>query len=77
MAVCAERRGTGIGAVLGEAALACARRLGASEAYLHAQAHAVPFYAALGFIAVGDGFEEAGIPHVAMRRILARTGDPD
>ncbi len=76
MAVRGDRRSTGVGERLAHAAIDCARRCGASEIYLHAQKHAVGFYAGAGFETVGPEFEEAGIPHVPMRRVLAETGDP-
>jgi predicted GNAT family N-acyltransferase len=38
---------------------------------LHAQTHAAAFYARYGFVAEGDLFMEAGIPHVTMTRTLA------
>ena len=40
---------------------------GVHEYYLHAQTYAVKFYERFGFIAEGDEFEEAGIPHLQMR----------
>jgi len=76
MAVRAERRSTGVGRRLAHAAIDCARRWGASEIYLHAQMQAVGFYAGVGFEQAGGEFEEAGIAHVPMRRVLAATGDP-
>ena len=36
----------------------------------NAQTHATPFYARYGFVAFGEEFVEAGIPHVAMARDL-------
>jgi predicted GNAT family N-acyltransferase len=33
------------------------------EIYLHAQVQAIPFYLELGFVQVGELFEEAGIAH--------------
>ncbi len=41
---------------------------------LHAQTHALGFYARLGFAAFGDVFDEDGIPHKAMR--LDLTAEP-
>jgi len=35
--------------------------------YLHAQEHALPFYEKHGFVAEGDRFFEAGIPHFKMK----------
>ena len=37
---------------------------------LNAQSHAIPFYERHGYRVVGDPFDEAGIPHVAMERAL-------
>ncbi len=74
MAVLPEWRGKGVGGALLEALLDEARRLGWPEVTLHAQTHAIPFYARHGFEAFGEEFMEAGIPHRKMRRLL---GAPD
>lgn len=63
-------RGQGIGAALAERALSDARRDGHATAVLHAQLHAAPFYAKLGFRREGGEFDEAGIPHVRMSLAL-------
>ena len=68
MAVLPAWRGRGVGAAVLAALVEEARRRGQRRVYLHAQAHAEGFYAAQGFGAEGDRFEEAGIPHVAMAR---------
>ena len=39
--------------------------------FMHAQIHAVPFYEALGYTTEGEIFQEAGIPHIRMRKSLA------
>lgn len=70
MAVLAEWRGLGVGAALLEALVDAARNRGWPEVTLHAQTHALPFYAAQGFEAFGDEFMEAGIPHRKMRKRL-------
>ncbi len=70
VAVRAGLRGQGIGAALMRAIEAEARRRGFAELRLHAQALVVPFYQGLGYAAEGPPFEEAGIPHRAMRRAL-------
>ena len=70
VAVLAEARGRGLGRQVMEAALAEARRREFPEAVLDAQTYAVPFYAGLGFIAEGDEFDDAGIPHFRMRLTL-------
>mgnify|MGYP001410885457 CR=1 FL=1 len=49
--------------------LACAL-LGQPEVLLHAQSSAAPFYLRAGYSVEGDPFEEAGIPHLAMRKRL-------
>ncbi|MBE0549221.1 MAG: GNAT family N-acetyltransferase, partial [Rubrivivax sp.] len=63
-------RGAGLGrAVLG-ALLQAARERGDSEVMLRAQTTAAPFYRRAGFATVGEVFEEAGVPHIEMRRSL-------
>jgi ElaA protein len=63
--VAPEMRGTGLGKELMRRALAAA---GAVPVRLSAQAHLDRFYAELGFRAVGDVYDEDGIPHVEMLR---------
>ena len=70
MAVLKLARGTGVGAKVLDALMAKAAELGYSELILNAQTHAAPFYARVGFQQVGAEFEEAGIPHVEMRKRL-------
>ena len=70
VAVLATVRGQGIGLDVMRAVLDEARRQGFAEAILDAQTYTLPFYARLGFIPEGEEFEEAGIPHYAMRRQL-------
>ncbi len=64
-----SHRGTGLGAGLIRAALAEAKGR-ARKARLGAQVHALGFYEALGFTAVGPVFDDAGIPHRDMVRDL-------
>ena len=64
-----SHRGTGLGAGLIRAALAEAKGR-ARRARLGAQVHALGFYEALGFTAVGPVFDDAGIPHRDMVRDL-------
>lgn len=70
MAVLPAWRGVGIGKALLAAAQRAAKLRGHSVLKLSAQTHAAGFYAAAGFEAVGAAYEEAGIPHVAMQRVL-------
>jgi predicted GNAT family N-acyltransferase len=70
MAVLREARGKGYGARLLQALLVEARRRGHEEVRLSAQLSAEGFYAAQGFTAVGEPFDEVGIPHIEMRLVL-------
>ena len=70
MAVLESQRGRGIGKALLRALIEAARRRGDREVLLSAQVHAVGFYRAEGFEPEGPVYEEAGIPHQAMRRAL-------
>ena len=66
-----EARGTGLGAALIRSALEVLRaQPGVAEALLGSQVHAMGFYAKLGFVAEGEEYMDAGIPHVDMRRGL-------
>ena len=66
MAVLPAWRRRGVGSALLQAALARARQKGLARVELHAQTHALGFYARQGFVAHGPEFDEAGIPHRAM-----------
>ena len=67
MAVLKPWRRRGVGGAILELLLDLARKEGLGTVELHAQTHAVRFYAAHGFTAYGKTFEEAGILHRAMR----------
>lgn len=71
MAVLADWRGKGVGTAIVRALLEQAQALGYQVIELHAQSHAVSFYASLGFEAHGDEFNECDIPHRMMRMELA------
>jgi len=70
MAVLCERRGQGAGRAVLEFLVAQAHQRGMRSLQLHAQTHAIGFYARQGFVAYGREFIEAGIPHRLM--ILSR-----
>ncbi len=70
MAVRACARGRGVGAALLRALMDAARRRGDREVVLSAQTHAIPFYERFGFVAEGEEYDDAGIPHRLMRRRL-------
>jgi len=71
VAVRAAARRAGIGGRLMERAAEIARKRGFDEIVLHAQITVAGFYRRLGYVEEGEPFEEAGIPHIAMRRKLA------
>lgn len=70
MAVLAHYRGRGVGAAILERLLLEAQHRGHKHLVLNAQTHAIEFYARFGFVAEGDEFQEAGIPHRRMTRVL-------
>jgi predicted GNAT family N-acyltransferase len=70
MAVLPGWRGRGVGRALLTAVLGAARARGHHRVQLSAQTHAADFYGRAGFVAEGDVYEEAGIPHVAMTKRL-------
>jgi len=73
LAVRPEGRGTGLGVALVRAIEARATDLGLRVMVLGAQTQAIGFYERLGYTAYGDVFDDAGLPHRWMRRLL-RTG---
>jgi predicted GNAT family N-acyltransferase/diadenosine tetraphosphate (Ap4A) HIT family hydrolase len=66
MAVLREWRGKGLGRIALEALVEEARRLQFKEIILHAQTHALGFYAQRGFEIRGPAFDECGMPHREM-----------
>lgn len=70
LAVCQAMRGSGVGRAVLDRLLQIARERGDREARLDAQTSAQKFYARAGFAPHGAVFDEAGIPHVEMRRKL-------
>ena len=70
MAADASVRGRGHGAAVLEELHRQAVLRGVTEIELHAQVSARGFYERAGYTAVGEEYEEAGIPHVTMRRRL-------
>jgi len=67
VAVLKDWRGRGAGRALLRRLIDAARRRGDREVMLSAQTHALDFYRADGFQPEGPVYEEAGIPHQAMR----------
>lgn len=73
MAVLPDRRGRGVGSALLLMLIDLAAAHGLDEVFLNAQTAAATFYYRHGFIASGEEFETAGIPHIRMARF---TTDP-
>lgn len=70
VAVRKSYRESGVGSALMRAVEDAARDDGATALTLHAQTAVEGFYEQLGYETVSDEFEEAGIPHVEMRKPL-------
>lgn len=70
MAVLPAFRNNGYGTKLLEAVIQKATDLDLRELNLHAQTHAVDFYQRHQFVSHGPEFMDAGMPHIAMRRVL-------
>ncbi len=73
VAVLADARGKGIGALLMHHVVAEMRRRHFTLAFLDAQLYVIPFYERLGFTAEGPIFDDAGIDHRRMTLALADT----
>ena len=67
IAVLRAWRGRGVGAALLTAMIDAARQRGFATVLLNAQVQALDFSRRFGFVAEGDVFPDAGIPHRAMR----------
>lgn len=65
-----EHRGQGLGAAIMNYCEEIAREKGCKVLELNAQYRAIGFYEKLGFLAEGEFFEEAGIPHKKMKKVL-------
>ena len=70
MAVIDDVRGRGLGLAVLKFLESEAKQRGASSVTLGAQLQARPFYEKQGYTAFGDVFDDAGIPHVEMRKSL-------
>ena len=67
VAVRAQFRGRGVARAMMQAAMAFARAAGQDRLYLTAQTDKLAMYEKLGFVAFGEIFDDAGMPHRAMR----------
>ena len=72
MAVAADQREHGIGALVLEALERMAAMRGLRELVVHSQLPAEKFYRNRGFARDGEPFLDQGVPHVLMRKLLLR-----
>lgn len=70
VAVVPQWRGRGVATTMMQQLHKIATSQGHDEVFLDAQVDALPFYEGLGYIAVGEVFMDAGIPHRHMRCAL-------
>jgi predicted GNAT family N-acyltransferase len=67
MAVLPDWRGKQVGSAILEALLEYAYSRHYSLVELNAQTHAAPFYRRFGFVALGEEFMDAEMPHIRMQ----------
>jgi predicted GNAT family N-acyltransferase len=70
MAVIQAYRRQGVASAMMNVLLKFGRQHGINQFYLHAQIEALPFYERFGFVANGPVFNEAGIAHQIMRKVI-------
>jgi predicted GNAT family N-acyltransferase len=70
LSVLPELRGHHVGVRLVDLIESLARDHGCRAVELHAQVPVRAFYESLGYQAFGDEYDEAGIPHISMRKLL-------
>jgi predicted GNAT family N-acyltransferase len=74
IAVLRDWRSRGVGSAILRFLIEQGQRRGLQSFRLHAQTHALAFYERHGFIAEGNVFKEAGIPHRQMTLSLKPSG---
>jgi predicted GNAT family N-acyltransferase len=72
MAVAREFRRQGVGAKVLDALERMASLRGVAEVVLHAQIPSEPFFRNRGYAREGEVFEDQGVKHVLMRKVLPR-----
>jgi len=70
VAVLEKHRSLGIGKLIMKELVNCAQDSSLDKVWLSSQWHAHSFYLDLGFVCVGKIYEEAGINHIKMFRLL-------
>jgi len=73
MAVANEFQGMGIGRELMKSLEKKLREDNFSEIHLHARIEAIPFYKKLGYFTYGEAFEEVGIEHRLMKKLIGKN----
>jgi len=73
LAVLPTARGQGIGKKIMENALQVIANKNIPEVMVHAQEYIKDLYKKLDFVEEGEIFEEASIPHIAMRKIFSHS----
>ncbi len=71
VAVAEDLQGQGIGGAMMKFCERVAAGLGAEKVYVHARDTAVRFYEKNLYVAVGEMFDEDGIPHLKMWKLLS------
>jgi len=64
-----SHRGQGIATGVMQVLIDACMTMGGERQILHAQTSARTFYEKLGFVAYGEEFDDAGIPHIAMEHL--------
>jgi predicted GNAT family N-acyltransferase len=70
LAVLRSARGRGLGKKIMYALIDQAKKQNINRVYLGAQKHAIGFYKKIGFSEYGDAYEEVGITHVHMEKLI-------
>jgi predicted GNAT family N-acyltransferase len=70
MAVIQADRRHGVASAMMNVLLKFGRQHGINQFNLHAQIEALPFYERFGFVVNGPVFNEAGIAHQIMRKVI-------
>jgi len=70
IAVLRNQRGKGVGNIVMQALLQQAKKMKLNKVWLSSQCHAHQFYTNLGFVCVGGKYQEAGIDHVKMTKVI-------
>jgi predicted GNAT family N-acyltransferase len=74
MAVAADQRKHGVGALILEALERMARLRGITDLTVNSQLPSESFYRNRGYVRVGDTFLDQGVPHVVMRKTVPAGG---